>query len=519
MVRAQAPVEAADLTWGTPLDKKKDGAFDHMIDHGDGAYYLSLKRNEEEKVARLNGSLQLSYLRSLTAGLLKGQEIFEGIMESSDNFMVFFSKFDKPSDSNRLYVQAYSKETFAPIGERRQVTSLQLNGDKDHGLFHITDHFRDSNIICIEVKGPAISYRRPVVQTLFLDPDMNEVADRDLPERKESEEGSADGVADKALELRNGMEAFLTRQYPEDQERKRIDREKDPSYAIILQLYRTAGEQPQEIPLKIPGAFVQDLKFMEDDNGDILCLGFYGEEHSWDVRGIAFFRVDSRTGTISQKELKPFSDDFIKEGLTPTQAARMDAKAERNDEELALPLYHLNEMTRRADGSVVIVAEQVKTWQKCHVLHEPGAGAPVAYCDDFYYDGDIIAVSISSAADIQWSIKIPKHQRSKNSERAYSRYFFHADEDRIQFFFNDDIDNLTRKPGYKVDATASHGNETVVAVVTVERDGRTRYEMLYGPERKGTVIKPALSRSYTDHSVLLYLEHGNSYQFCEVRSK
>ncbi len=224
------------------------------------------------------------------------------------------------------------------------------------------------------------------------------------------------------------------------QDKTRFRRGGKPTYQYTLLSYRDNGEAFEEYKVDLGDKFITDLTYRVARNGDLVFSGFYSEKGTYSVRGTYFFRLDPKTKTISNKNLKKFNFDFLTEYMSDSKRDKARKAAQKGDTKRTAELYQyaLDELILRSDGGAVLIAEQFYVEQRYDNRYYDPYYSPYGFYggryslynryNPYYYDryggyrdnthyhhyNDIIVVNIKPTGEIEWTARIPKQQVTTN---------------------------------------------------------------------------------------------------------
>ncbi len=508
---AQTKTQNAEVKWGRELNDKEDGNFQTIMGTTDEAIYMLMNRRKELMVQRTDLDLKVAYQKPLEKQLTEDDRSLEKILVTDQRITVFSSKYDRKLDRNTLFARAYSAADYSPVDKEKVIATIPSEHKGNAGEFGV-GFTNDDKYIRVKVFEPREKKEMtPKYRTIFMDMDLNEVSGGDVPEEVRIE-FPEDFSVDDGITTADGTRMYVGRKYPEKRERKELRRQNKPDHSYWLLVYAPGATEAQEYPIAVNDKFLQDLTFREDVKGNIVCSGFYGNKGSWSIRGVFFVRLDKATKHIVHESYKEFSDDFITEGMSEKEERKAKKKADRKDEDLELPNYKLDEMIQTADGGMVLVAEEYRSYTVCTTTRYGTT------CNTHYIYNDIIAVNISPEGNIEWAVKVPKRQHTVNDDR-YSSYVSHVKGDKLYLIFNDSGENLFLPKGEKYHQFELKGDDALVTICTIDGDGTLHREALFTQEKRGAIFKPNECVSLPDDRLFIYAERKSDYRFGMIQFK
>jgi hypothetical protein len=114
--------------------------------------------------------------------------------------------------------------------------------------------------------------------------------------------------------------------------------------------YTNGGSSFKEYQLALPDLYIRGIKVIGNDKGELICAGLYSEVLNAGIRGSFFFRIDDNTNQLTDYNLNKFDNALL------SQMAEMKDPIINNEE---LMDYVISDMVYRANGKIIIIAEQV----------------------------------------------------------------------------------------------------------------------------------------------------------------
>lgn len=265
-----------------------------------------------------------------------------------------------------------------------------------------------------------------------------------------------------------------------------------PNYDYVVIAYRNNGTEKEEYEIALADKFVTDVQITVDENGNIICAGFYSELGYGGIRGTFYATVDAGTRTMTKGSFKEFDVGFIVEG--ERNSASKQKQVERGKE--TLTNYFLDELIRKADGGAILIAEQFYE----RIINSTNTNGTFTRSYVKYFFNDLIIVSIDSKGDIEWAKKIDKNQETINDNGFYSSYYVGVNGDQLFVLFNDHEKNLdeTRK-----NIRTFTGRGGIANLVAVNSSGNlNQYPILYQSIGE-PMIRPVVTRQVGDELIIV----------------
>jgi len=291
---------------------------------------------------------------------------------------------------------------------------------------------------------------------------------------------------------------------------KLFDRRNTPNYSYSILAYTNDGADKKEYRVDLGDKFITDLTFRIAKNGDLICSGFYSDRGTISIKGTYFFKIDSKTEELYNKNVKKFDFDFLTEDMREGQKQRA-AAAERNGKEnrqAELYRYVLDDLVLRSDGGAVLLAEQY--WVQERRTSGINGQMDVEY---IYNYNDIIVVNINPDGTIAWSARIPKRQRTRNDGGPFSSYASYVGRDGLYFVYNDNPKNFNDTRKNPRSEYAFNGKKSVIALAKVDVKGDVETFMLESNKDLEIISVPKASKQIGKKLMAVYGQRKRSFKF------
>jgi hypothetical protein len=205
--------------------------------------------------------------------------------------------------------------------------------------------------------------------------------------------------------------------------------------------------------LELKDKFIRELKLNIDENGDLICGGFYSNE-GYRSDGIFYMNLDAKNFKIKNQSMKPFDLEFIVQGMSD-RAKSKTVKKSRKGKEVGLTHVNFRDFIVKENGGALLVGEYIHIY----TTTTTNANGFTTTTTHYHYD-DIYAISISMNGDIEWAKKIPKMQHTSNDGGFYSSFFTVIYEDVVHFIYNshDRKQNHLKVSSINGKGEVKHGN-------------------------------------------------------------
>ncbi|MFK7932170.1 MAG: hypothetical protein AB8G22_01590 [Saprospiraceae bacterium] len=512
----------ATINWGEEITEPSNSLITKMIaQKRDGFYALRVKGANglsEEKIyiEEYDERERLKKSRELDLKFKNKQRQFSNILMHGRELYFLTTFNNQAKKKNYLFKQKISKKSLQTTGALEMIGEIDTKNRVREGSFGFNQS-RDSSKLLIYHDLPY---------------------DRNQPERFNLRvfDENFDLAWEKNIVLPYADNQFAVEEYRVDrkgnvyllgvvyQDGARERRRGKPNYRYSILAYTNQGENFQEYKLDLEDKFITDLTFRAGKNNELICTGFYSEKGTYSVKGTYFFRVNTETQEIYNKNLKEFGFEFLTQAYSDREVARA-ARAERNgDERREAELYRfqLDDLILRSDGGAVLIAEQYFIQERFrNDFNDPYRFGRFGGFNrnqgnnqvDYYYNyNDIIVVNIRPNGEIEWATRIPKRQVTVNDGGYYSSYSMAAVRDRIYFVFNDNGRNFaTDRNENRI--YNFNGKNSVISLAEVGKDGSLQIYPLFNNREANIITRPKICQQTGRKTMLVYGEKGRRYRF------
>ncbi|MEZ4960829.1 MAG: hypothetical protein R2830_13485 [Saprospiraceae bacterium] len=301
----------------------------------------------------------------------------------------------------------------------------------------------------------------------------------------------------------------------------------NPTYNYVVLSYTNEGNDAKEYRIDLADKFITDLTFRVANGGTLICCGFYSERGTYSIKGAYYFRLDPKTGEMTNRNSQPFDFEFLTEFMSEKNKQKAKEAEERNDVRRGAELYNysLDELILRSDGGAVLVAEQFYIEQETYRdnpfgYYPYGFYSPYSFrsniqTDYYYHYNDIIVVNIRPTGEIEWASRIPKQQETKNDGGYYSSYAMSIVRDKLYFLFNDNARN------YSTDRKENrfynyNGSESIIVLAQLNTKGELKTFPLASNKDAGVITRPKMCKQIGKREMAIFGERGRGFRFANL---
>jgi len=503
-IKAQSPPFGTQIIYGEEVDSKKSVVND-FIGEDDENYYFFMYKKGKPYLDKYNKKLELT---KSTEIILKRDEfnlIIEKTVFAEGNIVVFYSHFDKKTDTKTLYYELFTANTM-------------LSNEKVNNIAEINDLKRSARANF----------------SIKLSPEESKIlVYMDLPYEKDAPERYSFMVFDN--QMMKLWEKDVTLPYPDknftisgykvDEEGnayiygKYYDGEKGSKgkgylkYEYHLLAYNEKENRENDYVVKLESNIITDFTFRPQGK-EIVCAGFYSEVGLNKVKGVFYLRLDEESGSVISSNKKEFSIDFITEGMSERQEKKTKKKADKG-KDVELYEYDINELILREDGGCVLLAEQYYVVRVEHTYTNANGSISTSYTYHYYYN-DILAININPDGEIDWNKKFIKTQHSTNDGGRFSSYVSFVQDEYIYVIYNENSKNREISDPRQYKEYIPSQKYTDIAISRINSEGYIDRKILVKAEEAERMIRPKLSLQINDNELILFSMKKKTYQFVKV---
>jgi hypothetical protein len=512
-VSAQSKSDKVDIEVGPELKESKKLTITDIIAYDNTGFY-ALKVNMQLFGAKnsivlehYNKNLSRSLSVALDLKYKKKNKNFELFFYLDDVLYLFTSFPDKKIKRNLLFVESINKETLRPNNDIKKIAEIDFSegSKKNSGSFSF-ELSRDSSKVLIYHGLPYEDGEKKRIELHVFDNTINPLWEKKITLPKEDELIDVEDIEVDNL----GNVYLLSLDFKEKRKSKRKGK---PNYNYEIISYYEKGDEKKIFPVKIEGKFLTDMQIEVNDDGDIICGGFYSEESTFSIIGSYFLKIDTKTKEIKHKTFKEFGIDFITQNMTEKEEKKTKKK-DAKDKNVELYNYDLDNIILRDDGGAVLIGEQYFISEQTRTSTDANGNSHTTTYYVYHYN-EIIVVSLTPQGNIDWNIKIPKRQVTKSDGGFYSSYALSVVNDKLYFIFNDNPKNLFYKGEGKI-YNYNANKESLIVLVELDSSGKLTKESLFSSKEVEIFTRPKVGEQISSDEMILYGQKKKKKQFVRI---
>jgi hypothetical protein len=409
---------------------------------------------------------------------------------------IYIFSSEKRDKMQYLYVDHLNKKTLEPEGKSQLITSFDYSegGWWNKGNFSVEISSDESKVLAY--------YKLPYSRTeyerfgLFVyDTDL------ELIWKREVELPYIDKLFDTKMFIVDNLGSvhLLARLY---KDKVRTSKKGEPNYAYHLLSYSERSMDPVEVVIGLKDIFLQEMFVATVDGETLYCAGYFSEDKKWSIKGVFALEIDPKTGDIDKYEINTFSIDFITSLLSERQAKKKKKK-EAKGKAVELTDIKMKHIVIHEDGGLTVVGEREYTYEVT-VVTQTGSGGTTTQTKTYFVNNEIVVAYLNSNLKMDWVKNVIKYQVSQNP--FYQSYFMQVHNDKLVFFFNDNIKNDRKLPLKPKDIKSfiSKPNKSNMMKAEVDGAGAIRWTEVYFKKGDKHMLRTEPIFQIFDDKVLLY---------------
>jgi hypothetical protein len=496
---------------GEEYQASKKSTLSGLIGYDDsGIYTLSTKGYYNRELTIVHFDNKLTKTKSAELELItdKKERGFEHALHSNGKIFIFSSFRNQKLKKNILFVQTLNKQTLALNNDLKMIAEVDNGSRYNSGDFNFKVSV-DKSKIMIFYTLPYEKLEPEKFGFHIFDADLNQIWTKSISLPYTDE---LFGI--NSYKVDNKGNVFILGKIYEEK-RKEVRRGK-ANYKYVILSYTKKGELFKEYIVAMEGLFLTDMQIAITDDEDIVCAGFYSDRGTFSIKGTYFFRVDGETKNIVSKSLKEFDLNFLTMEMTEKEAEKTKKKMEKG-KDTELYEYDLDNLILRSDGGAVLVGEQYFVRVVTHTTTNANGGTTTTTTYHYHYN-DIIVININPQGNIEWAVKVPKTQHTVNDGGFFSSYALAVVKDKLYLVFNDNPKNLLElKQGQNYNFRPHR--ESVVVLVTVDKNGNTFKMKLFSSAETETVTRPKVCEQISDNEMVIFGQKKTTQRFARINFK
>jgi len=356
--------------------------------------------------------------------LPKGTSL-EWIAQINKRIYVFFSLWDKPSETEQMFMSEidFKKGSFAGkptvLFKVKGKIAKPFNINTSHDYSKVVFSYRRKP----EVKRDTESY--DIIGMYAFNGDMQLEWNQEV--KMPYTEAKMDNLDFSIDSKGNGY--ILAKVYKGDRPKQK-DANNNPNYDIEVIRIDAGTADIDQTKIQVKGKFINKIWMYEDAKGYMVCAGYYGNGKSAGADGVFMCKVknDGEAYDVVSYEI-PVSilNEYVSE-----KGQKKNEKKEAKDE-AAFNNLVMRQFVTTADGGIILIGEVYYV-----VTHTTSKGQTTY---TYYYE-DMLMTKINSKGELEWMKKLPKKQIGSAGRGGMSFQYIEGANAHYVLFL-DNVKNLT----------------------------------------------------------------------------
>ena len=374
----------------------------------------------------------------------KGDEGFtvENITEFNGRYYFFFSRWDRGSELEQLFVRELDFENCDFAGPEKRLISHKgkitggFNGGSLFGFGSmVTDKFKfdqsyDGKRLIVQYRerpeDKRDAYNKDKIGMHVFDGELEPVWDAvvEMPYTEKK-------MNNLAYTIDGEGNTFVAAEVYNDDSRKRTTKSGDPNYH--LELIRIDGESQEVTTSKITVGvkFVKAIGFFEGPDSKVVIAGYYGNSARSGTDGVFVAKLTT-SGELDGVVSYEVPVDVMKKYMSERKQNKLEKKDSKG-KDLSMPNMVLRNIHFGDDGSMIIYGEKYYVVERTN----PKTGQ-TTYT---YYYQEIFATAITGSGELAWMNKYPKNQIGSAGRGGMGYYVMNSDS-YAYILFLDNVKNI-----------------------------------------------------------------------------
>lgn len=482
------------LEWGKKVKTKHTIQNIHFTD--DDSFFAEAWKLKKKSVMLYYDNLTLHSTTLYNAVVNNKATDFEGIHELNGKMYVFTSQDNKEKTEKTLYVHEFKRAPEYIKIEGKPIASFAFdNKNKRRTSFKLTTSSNKKKLCVNYYSNPKKEKNSDEGRYGYF------IFDENL---KLENEGSFKDIFEDQKEsvsryfLSNAGTLFLvTQQTAENQ-------------PFTVRFYKVTGENVDAIELNLKDKYINQLRIIQNEEGQFVVSGFYGNLTSdlnklaTGIRGVFFAIIAPETGELVNSGFNEFEDAFIQEGFNKRELKKSE-KNEKKGVEPSLQNFVMRHFSTSEGGESFGIAEEKYVTQ--HTRTDRNGLSTTEY---IYHYNDIIVFKLNADGELVWKKKILKTQVSNIANQL--SFLTVMKGEKAYLFFIDANKNYDQNSGKYIGESEDKrwsGSAYALCEIDFKEEEITRESIDLGKE--GDKLALIISKSRVDqanNAMLLYFQ-GN----------
>ena len=507
---APGPAGEFNVVWGKPYElPKKYDDYGYLGNLKEGIIQISTRGTKNVLIQRFDvESLSPTKSYDIDLSEMSGHFVTDLFTFFNGSYYMFYSTWDKAKQKENLFADKIDISSGALANDPKRL----IRANKIAGRLIATGFYKFSTAdkynfrFSIDSSFLLVTYRKytkvkndakhkDIIGFYVFDKDLNKLwGDEYRMPHTEEMMDNVDYLVDS-----EGNAYLLSIVYKGHRKEKSGD---NPNYYFEVLKFGKDYEEPKKIRIELADKFINNMRFSENFEGEMICVGFYRRNYksnnksafsSNNTDGAFIITIDNDTVTDALSSYFEIPAEMIKQYEKKSVRKKTDRKEKSSSAEV--PSLEIRNVEINDDGSIVFVGEQYH--EETYTITDSKGNTTYHY--KYYYD-DIYAMKVGKDKKIEWIEKIPKRQVGSRGRGGMSfKYFAHKGNN--YFIYLDNIKNL-HLPVDKIPAVHADGHGGFFTICKIDSDGNVTKDKLFDLRDKELVLWPADLQQISDNVLI-----------------
>jgi hypothetical protein len=502
--------DKVDLDWGSVMKIDKKSRFQDVLAHDKTGSYILKSGRKGKSIEKLNNKMMVERSLALPLSYQKKEMDLEGLVYYNDKIVMLSSFNNRKLKKNFLFYQIINTSNLTVEGSIKNVGEIAYENRRFQGVFGF-DVAADSSKMLLFFEMPYEKKTPRKYNFKVLDSKLDEIWDQEveLPYKEHFFTVSDYEVSSKG-------DVFVLG-YEFDADKKTKAMKSSPNYKYHVIGYYDKGKKIVDYEVNLHDKFIKNVTFDINSSGDIICSGFYSESYGSGIKGAFFLSIDGASRKVMKESYKEFDESFITAGWSDREVNKAKKKKIKKDKAIEMYDYDLKDFVLRADGGVVLLAEQFYIRVVTTTSTDANGNTTTKTTYHYYYN-DVIVINISPEGNIEWTTKVEKYQHSKNDDGRLSSFALQVRGDMMYLVYNERAKQYFDKEersGMKGKDKRSY----LTLLVTLNADGEYEKEILLNNSVDKVYTVPKLCEQISESEMLIYSTSRKAQKFGKMKIK
>lgn len=503
---AQALTDDVEFNWGQEVAAPKNSILKDIFAIEDGFFYAL--RTEKDDPVLEKYDFKCNQLKSVDIDLKSTSGRKKSILKlwHSTDKIYMFSDYEEPSkNEHNLTVQTVNKNSLNPNSDVKQIASMDNSkGFKwDSGIYQFAQS-PDSTCLLIYFETPKLRGEFQEIGLQVYDQKMNLKWEGlvEIPYKEEL-------FRPDDFKIGNDGKVYILGSLYKDKLKDRVNGM--PNYAPRILCFSEGGTLEFNYDLKMGELFLVDKTLTLNDEGDIICAGFYSEEGKMAINGVFSVVIDGKSLEIKNSSRKAFEMDMVVGGITKKEEAQ-NSKSKSADPQLIK--YKLRDLISKKDGGYTLIGEQYYTYTS-----EGSTGNGGTYTITHYAYNHIVVIDFAKNGDVNWATKVFKFQHTKSDGGYYSSFATCQVDDHLYLIYNDNIENLGLVEAGRTKSFNGGRKGTIVTMADIGPDGEIVRKTIIENDRDEVITVPKVCVQTGPREMIFFGDRKKTQKFAILKFK